>query len=203
MMLKAAGDRRREENVGLAIGLRLQERDDRKLAGIELVVAHHPLEAVVGGGRPAEIERDNGGADPALPQRLGDRILGEIGPQLHDAAQWVLHTIAPLSQRFKSAAWRRAPACTQRWRLAPFLVAPTARSLRSCPPWRFGDPGQPAASWPLTSLVDQAWIERLRSAGEDPFLILRAHRGERLARHAQELGERASRGRIVGAPGKA
>src|SRR5215467_6639118 len=110
MMLEAAGDRRREENVRLAIGFRLQERDDRKLAGIELVVTDHPLEAVMRGRRPAEIERNDGRADPGLPQRLGDWLFGEIGAQRHDAAQWVLHAFAPLSQRFKTAAWRRAPA---------------------------------------------------------------------------------------------
>src|SRR5215475_8593204 len=136
MMLEAAGDRRREEHVRLAIGFRLQERDDCELAGIELVVANHSLETVVGGGWPAEVERDNRRADPALPQRLGDRIFSEIGAQLDDAAQWVLHTFAPLSQLFKSATWRRAPARTQPWRLASRRMTATARPLRSCVPWR-------------------------------------------------------------------
>src|SRR5262249_45632127 len=53
------------------------------------------------------------------------------------------------------------------------------------------------------SPVGQAWIERLRGAGEDPLPILRPHRGECLARHAQELGERPRRRGVVGAPGEA
>src|SRR5215467_7713786 len=53
------------------------------------------------------------------------------------------------------------------------------------------------------SPVGQARIERLRGAGEDPFLILRPHRGECFARHTEELGERPRRGGVVRAPGEA
>src|SRR5215510_6859743 len=86
--------------------------------------------------------------------------------------------VLPLSQRLSRS--HLSPACPQRWlarRLIRLLRAASLIALR-----------QPRGS--DSSLVDEAWIERLRGASEDPFLILRAHRGERLARHAEELGKR-------------
>jgi len=62
MVLEPAGDRRRKQHVRLAVCFRLQERDDRELAAVILAVADHSLEAIVGGRRPAEIERNDGRA---------------------------------------------------------------------------------------------------------------------------------------------
>jgi hypothetical protein len=86
MVLEPAGNRRRKQDIRFAVRLRLQESDDRKFTGIILIVANHPLESVVGGRRPAEIERDDGRTRRALLDGLGDRIVGQVGAQLYGAA---------------------------------------------------------------------------------------------------------------------
>jgi hypothetical protein len=86
VVLEAPRDRGRQQHVGLAVGFRLQEGDDRQFAGVEGVFAHHRLEAVVGRVRAAEVEVDDVGLHAAVAQRLGDRVFGQVDAQRRHAA---------------------------------------------------------------------------------------------------------------------
>src|SRR5882757_4215455 len=99
------------------------------------------------------------------------------------------------SARGEAFSWL---ATTRVWKKAQ----ERARTRRR-PAWRFGDPDQPATSWSLTSLVGQDGVDGLRSAGEDPFLILGRHGGQSLARCGEDLRKRPGRGGVIGPPGDA
>ena len=73
MKLAAADHGRRQQHVGQAELARLQERDDGELAAVELVLAHHRLEAAVRHREIREIELDQVGLHP---------------PVLHRASRW-------------------------------------------------------------------------------------------------------------------
>ena len=79
VMLEAPHHDGGQQRHRLAVGLRLQERADRKLARVECALAHHRLEALERDLRPAEIERHEIGFHRADLQRLGHRVVGEIG----------------------------------------------------------------------------------------------------------------------------
>ena len=87
-----AGSGRRRWRVTrqrFTVGLGLQVRDDRELAGIERALAHHRLEAVARDWRPAEIKADDRRCDPPVLQGRRQRAVGEVGLERDGTAGWI------------------------------------------------------------------------------------------------------------------
>ena len=104
LMLEAAHHDGGQQRHRLAVGPRFQKRADRKLARVELALAHHRLEALVRDLRPAEIEIDQIGFDRAALDRLGDRVVREVGAQRDRAGFRICG-----HRRLSSSPPRRAP----------------------------------------------------------------------------------------------